>query len=1007
MTIKCKKCGHQNKESQSVCSWCKTALVKTLKSPIDELLVRQQQLEIRHKKELDDLKKEILALKNQENFNAVPLAKEKEEKEAVKVQKSSVVVEDKAKREVLESPLVHIEETKRRTVNKDFAPKKPSELELKISKAIEPLYDGLDLVRKVYNKYKSEGKLPIFFMTIAGIIAILFGFGYLMQYTIGAAGIYQGLIKVSLGFVAALVSIYIGVRLFKRNESLKEYGSALISLGIVLNYVMIYYLSDLGNFPTLSNSLTGFLLIVANTGIAIGFALAFEAKIIAALFVLGGAFTPFYLNASGDGRFYYLYLWLLTVGASYVSIKINWKTLQYLSFAVSALMLQIVVFVQQPNSIVFSIYYHLFAYLFFYFTFFERNKLKTKLDKVDLSILAANLGLFSYNLFSAGQTNLLLLGITYLLNATIFIVLLLKVKTKIDKVGKLVFLVIIGLFIGLAIPSLFNQLLIGLFWAIEAVMLVYLGFLYSNELIRKEGYLLLAFSFVTLGWKSLEIVYSWNNYLWTNGLLNFVILGLVITLSWLLGQRFKESYNALEKYLFSLFAEVVPIWLGLIFFIISYGVVGLWSFPLAIVPLFGLIYWGKFFKTVTTVWFGYAHFLVLILGVLISIENTKSVHFSDQLLFAQFAIVILIISLWLLKSYANLIKLSTSSSSYRFSTALRVVFFCLLPLLFIHFVRKVDANLLPVAIWVSVLITYGLYRKLKYFALKIEIATLASIALLVAMSTLNPLGVSMGVLVLVAIVVLEKGYNHIGYSTSSLSSYLVAVPFFLAVLVWLLCFNNDVNQISFAFSSTGLFLILLVLLKNKLAFIVPAYIQLTNISILLLFFTFFANLLDGFGITHLMVISYLIILGILLGNKKGWFVLEQQRKRWNVTFVFHQVLILFCEIIVLEYLEIKVDGPLISVLIVVHAIVLIFIALKQHSSFINKVSMVLFILALLKILGNDISDFSMPQKVVVFLILGLLLLVASYGYVKLKKRFEVSDVKVTNPEEINTSKPEL
>ena len=50
--------------------------------------------------------------------------------------------------------------------------------------------------------------------------------------------------------------------------------------------------------------------------------------------------------------------------------------------------------------------------------------------------------------------------------------------------------------------------------------------------------------------------------------------------------------------------------------------------------------------------------------------------------------------------------------------------------------------------------------------------------------------------------------------------------------------------------------------------------------------------------------------------------------------------------------------------------------------------MFLFGIALLKIIGVDISEFSMVQKVIVFLILGLLLLAASYGYVKLKKRFE-------------------
>jgi len=313
------------------------------------------------------------------------------------------------------------------------------------------------------------------------------------------------------------------------------------------------------------------------------------------LFVVGGAFAPFYLNASEDGTLYYLYLWFLTLGACYVSIKIKWKTLEYIAFSISALLLEIVVFTQEPSSFLYIAYYHLFAYLFFYFTFFEKRSVKNQLDKVDLVVLSSNLGFFSWNLFSASQDNLLMLGLVYMVNAFVFVALFLKFKQELDKIGRLVLFIVIGLFIGLAIPSFFNQSVMGLFWSIEAVLLVYLGFLYGNDFIRKEGYILLGVALVKLGWHSAEIVYYWNLTLWHLGFANFIILGLVISLCWVLGQKFKSQFNVFEESLFRTFGEIIPVWMVSTFFIVLYQLIGGWSFNLLIVPIISMFFLSIFF----------------------------------------------------------------------------------------------------------------------------------------------------------------------------------------------------------------------------------------------------------------------------------------------------------------------------------------------------------------------------------------------------------------------------
>jgi len=989
MGIQCKACGHINSDEQTNCSWCKGILEEVKKSALDELILKQEQLETRHKKELADLRQELLLLRKELSTKATeasnkqlqPIQHSKPTAKPVEVKRPPIVV-----KQTITTP-ENLSKTDPPVKRIPIQQRKPSEFTLKLKNAIEPLYDGLDLISKVYKKYKTEGKLPIFFMTIAGIIALLFGVGYGMQYTISSAGIYQGIIKIGLGFAAALVAMLIGIRLTRKDTSLKEYGSALISLGVILNYVMIYYLSDLGNFPSLSSSLIGFLLIVANTGIAIALALKFEAKIIAVLFILGGAFAPFYLNADGDGRMYYLYLWFLTVGACYVSIKIKWKTLQYLAFAISALLLEIVVFVEEPSNIVFTIYYHLFAYLFFYFTFFEKGKIKNQLDRIDLVVLSANLGFFSWNLFVAEQSNLVLLGVIYLFNASVFGVLLTRVKSKLDKISKLVFLVIIGLFVGLAIPSLLSQSLMGLFWSIEAIMLIYLGFLYGNELVRKEGYFLLGFSILKLGWHSAEILYFWDRGVWHSGLVNFSILGLVITLCWALGQRYIQHFNKLEKFLFSLFREVVPIWLAVIFFIMSYGFFGIWSFPLAVGPLFGLVYWSKLFKTEVTVWFAYGHLFLLVLAAFISLAETNSIHFLDQRLFAQVSIVELIASLWLLKGYYKWLKLE-SDFSYGLASALRVTFFCLVPLLFINFSRKIDFSFFGPAIWLSVLIAYFLFIKLKHLALKIEAILLVGFAMLFILTFLDLVGMFFGVGVLIGLAIFEQSNKEAQFLSSQIKSFLGVIPYLLMVLLWFVSFKVLGEDFSVSCVISSLFLIILVIFKNHLAIVSHSYIFATRLSIILLFVTYFSFLISQSNLTPVLVMVYLLFLGVLLYNKQNWYDLEKKINRWNFAFALHQLLIIMGVAIFIDWVGINVQGPISSVLLVIHAIILVFIALKQRSKFINKISMVLFIMALLKVLTNDISDFSMPQKVIVFLILGLLLLAASYGYVKLKKKFE-------------------
>ena len=81
-----------------------------------------------------------------------------------------------------------------------------------------------------------------------------------------------------------------------------------------------------------------------------------------------------------------------------------------------------------------------------------------------------------------------------------------------------------------------------------------------------------------------------------------------------------------------------------------------------------------------------------------------------------------------------------------------------------------------------------------------------------------------------------------------------------------------------------------------------------------------------------------------------------------------------------------------TVAIILHAIILLFNSLKQNIKGMVWLSIAFFGVAVTKLYVWDIAHFTMIQKVLVFVLIGALLLGASYLFVKLKDNFEASKV---------------
>ncbi len=115
-----------------------------------------------------------------------------------------------------------------------------------------PLAQFRTMLEDTYTHYKAQNRLPVFFMTLGGVIALLLGFSYLMQFI---PDVYFEVFKISGSFLASFGILFGGLVLHKKEEKYHEFGSALLGLGIAINFLILYYLSDSTIFPIFANIL--------------------------------------------------------------------------------------------------------------------------------------------------------------------------------------------------------------------------------------------------------------------------------------------------------------------------------------------------------------------------------------------------------------------------------------------------------------------------------------------------------------------------------------------------------------------------------------------------------------------------------------------------------------------------------------------------------------------------------------------------------------------------------
>jgi len=883
----------------------------------------------------------------------------------------------------------------------------------------------------VYKHYHSQGKAPVFFMTLAGILTLVMGFGYLFQYSfsqfLGPFG------KLAMGFIASFGITLCGIQINRKRTDMADYASSLIGLGIILSYLCAYFT---GSFYNLISEVWSFLLLAAITGIAYVLALTFKTRIVAIISLLGGTFAPLFMAQAGQSYHVYLaYVLFLVIAMLHLSRQINWQVLAHTSMIVSFLVIEYIFTLlgalpQVPMGLVLII--HLFFYVFSIYNGFEILRVSA-ITKTIIVLFSSNIFFYLFSLNQIVHENSVLGGI-YMVNALILAAVFFSIPLFGSKMMplcknalRMVILLSIGLLAGFGILALIGPDFLGLAWGVEALVLLYMGSRFNIIQVRIEAHIILILSFLFSAyhafiWIAVSIVPPPEIFQlhFGNGWMNLMLTSTLLGSYVLLLEKNNSHLVLFENIWRKRGNEVLSIFISLSF-LLTIGIVwtqGIWL--LSIVPMFYLIYRAKAKHLQFTEYFGLSHFFLLLVPMMTSAQIANSFFFSEQIVLGKISRIEAFFCLFLIAQFYR--RYHKQSQLNFFAQILGQAFFCIIPVFFLPGIWHHYIYFFPLAVWLSAGICLALFCWLKSPALIMELKFLvigSSIISIIACALVKFAGwEGYGTLALItglaffsAVLFAWKGFKKDPQGSETflfirekLRLFFTLSFYYIGIFLFIIVFGS--------FGSAPLALTLMISYFYFLSVKLPLFEPLENNFIFLYVIVFLSSSLmilmhlsiyfDGSspipGINNLLFrhgifnIIVLILTGLLVHQPLSHF--EKARNHlggqlfqlWG----FH-CLTFITYIGALSQWFNKGFGPALSVALVLHATIVLFLTLKPGFQKLISIAVVLFVMAAGKIIFWDMNDFSLIQKVIAFIVIGSLLLVAAYQYQNMKAAVLESD----------------
>jgi len=648
-------------------------------------------------------------------------------------------------------------------------------------------------------------------------------------------------------------------------------------------------------------------------------------------------------------------LWLAHLSLAFCIVALEW-TIGFETVAVSAWLVD------------------LFYLLFFAYIAITLFSIKESNQKI-LVLLAALVGSTVLFFFQASNLFSTQISLSFALNAAVAVgvsILFYKIRHNLTH-----FLILLSaLWTVLAVVSAISDAYWGIAWAIEGVLLLYIGRRYEMTSVINQGQVLTALALI-YSWSALALYFPLPALRTIDGwVLSIMIVAVIAIWQRLLNHSdvFDELTQNKIKPLLQLLEAV---WLSILL-IASLNIwIGNWTGGIVILLQLAWLFRAKQCKQISIEIFTATLILVPLYYAYSGVLMVDSYRFMMLPLFAKLAVISAFLQLWLWSAFYR--KYQPDSAIKNIAESVRILFYMLLPICWVgSTIRRLDENSLMV-LWLSPLLALFLANKIKHQLLVKETKLLT-------------------VLVSLAFIVL-LGQLKLTYSLTALTGLMVfyGAAFYYDKKI----FNSELCQF---ICSWGVI---------SLGFLIPSIIGFQSDSLLIglvatsvFWVTYLGvlNLSDHFKRNEVFIIfinGVLIIAAWWLTSSNAVYVsmpvifligaIYQKKVIFintrlgtslglNGDLFLHSIAAITYVTLFASLVEYRLD-LLIAPSLAVHGALILF--MKDRRIFTVKYSFGLILLGITKLALVDAANAQLWQKVILFMGIGVFILAASFWYQKL------------------------
>ncbi|MBA9076515.1 DUF2339 domain-containing protein [Rufibacter quisquiliarum] len=406
-----------------------------------------------------------------------------------------------------------------------------------------------------------------------GIAILVLGIGFFVKYAIDQDWINE-IGRVAIGLLAGGALVAVAHRL---RQNYKAFSSVLIGGGMAVLYFTIAIAFH--EYQIFSQTVA-FILMTAITGFTIFLSMAYDRMELAVLALVGGFGSPFMVS-TGEGNYVVLFVFILLLNAGILVLAYfkKWNLLNFIAYVFTIVLYGGWLFtrvVDTPNAPYLGalLFATLFYLVFFLITIIYNVKERQRFSGPEIMMLVSNTflyysaGLYVLHFVTGGRYQGLF---TVALGAFNFVFAYALYRSQ--RVDRTLVYLLIGLvltFLSLSAPIQLEGNYITLFWALEAVLLLWLSQKSGIQLMRYASVLVLALMLVSL-------CLDWMEYTVTRlplppALNKLFVTGVVAVASlagtwWLLGRetptpaqgRLLRTYRTIVGLLLVAFLYLVPL----------------------------------------------------------------------------------------------------------------------------------------------------------------------------------------------------------------------------------------------------------------------------------------------------------------------------------------------------------------------------------------------------------------------------------------------------------------